>query len=168
MLALVGYECDVEIKWITAEATNEFENIAGGYINNSTVDYDLKFVANRVEIRTTAEYLENNPLVMWPSKRINFIDAEATIETPVLTPIGTNTSDIAEFMYNVLNVNASNTFTGKWAFIVRFSGTFNGKNFSIIGLFILNNCTINITDSSTSSVISGNMLIGAVGASGTL
>jgi hypothetical protein len=24
---LFGYECDVEIKWITAEDTNEFENI---------------------------------------------------------------------------------------------------------------------------------------------
>jgi hypothetical protein len=166
MLALVGYECDVEIKWITTEDTNEFENIAGGYINTSAFDYDLKFVANRVEIRTTAEYLENNPLVMWPSKRINFIDAEATIETPILTPIGT--SDIAEFMYNVLNVDATNNFTGKWAFIVRFSGVFNGRNFSIVGLFILNNCTISITDTSTSSVINGNMLIGAVGASGTL
>jgi hypothetical protein len=167
MLALVGYECDVEIKWITTEDTNEFENIAGGYINTSEFDYDLKFVANRVEIRTTAEYLENNPLVMWPSKRINFIDAEATIETPILTPIGTSSSDIAEFMYNVLNVN-NNIFTGKWAFIVRFSGVFNGRNFSIVGLFILNNCTISITDTSTSSVINGNMLIGAVGASDTL
>jgi hypothetical protein len=168
MLALVGYECDVEIKWIDGDSTNEFENIVGGYINTSTFDYDLKFVANRVEIRTTAEYLENNPLVMWPSKRINFIDAEATIETPILTPIGTSSSNIAEFMYNVLTVDDSNIFTLKWAFIVRFSGTFNGRNFSIIGLFILNNCTINITDTSTSSVISGNMLIGAVGASGTL
>jgi hypothetical protein len=168
MLALVGYECDVEIKWIDANSTREFENIAGGYINTSTFDYDLKFVANRVEIRTTAEYLENNPLVMWPAKRINFIDAEATIETPILTPIGTSSSNIAEFMYNVLTVDSDNIFTGKWAFIVRFSGVFNNRNFSIIGLFILNNCTINITDTSTSSVISGNMLIGAVGASGTL
>ena len=167
MLALVGYECNVEIKWIDGDSTREFENIAGGYINTSEFDYDLKFVANRVEIRTTAEYLENNPLVMWPSKRINFIDAEATIETPILTPIGESDSDIAEFIYNVLNVN-NNIFTGKWAFIVRFSGVFNGRNFSIIGLFILNNCTLNITDTSTSSVISGNMLIGAVGASGTL
>lgn len=163
MIALVGFECQVRIKWINMETTRNFENIQGGYINTNVFDYDLTLVANRVEIRIASEFLENNPLVMYPAKRINFIDGEVSIETPILTPESTVANDGVDFIYQILKMNASGQYIGNWSLIVRFDGMFNNIPTTVIGLFVISECTISGTESSVSSIVRGNILVGAIG-----
>lgn len=167
MIAFVGYQAEVYIKWIDLGNSDNIRTLLPapkGYTGllKDDYDWDLTFTAQRVEFRTTTEMLENRPLVMYPSSRINFLDGECNIECMLFTPEHPSTNDVAIFLAQVLNAS-SGEFTGRWMFAVQINGgTYNGVPIVMRGLFIVNNANITGSDTDAKTNVSGNILFGAI------
>lgn len=168
MIAMVGYETTVQIKYLDAISWKNFEQ----QINPVQItDYDLKLVARRVELTSTIEMIDNKALVYYPSRRSNFRDGSCTMELPLLLPEHNTTNQTAEFLANIISGtngssnNPETIYFGRWVFYVYFNGEFvnrtssNYRQLETLGLFVVSNATINITESGTpTSTISGNII----------
>ncbi|MCS6954805.1 MAG: hypothetical protein NZM44_00400 [Candidatus Calescibacterium sp.] len=154
-------------------STNDFETIVnalnaqGGYTNRTTnnFDYDLTFVVDRVELRTSTETMDATPLAMFPSKRVNFIDGEATLETKLILESSSDYDGLANFLAKVWAA-ASNQFKGNWAFIIMVKGTYTTEtgtfNMTWRGLFLLNNANVSGTESDMTMSVNGNVFYGLI------
>jgi len=170
LLGLVGREIDVKLGFVNESDTANFENMpgytgAGGnpQINFATLPV-VDLVASRVELSTSLEFAEFEALVMYPQRRPNYLDANCSMEFALLLPSATATLD---FMSEVLRVSGGN-YVGRWAIAVEMAGTWGagatGATLAlrVRGIFVLDEATLNITESMATVSLSGSMIIGSI------
>ena len=170
LLGLVGREIDVKLGFVNESDTANFENMpgytgAGGnpQINFATLPI-VDLVASRVELSTSLEFAEFEALVMYPQRRPNYLDANCSMEFALLLPSATATLD---FMSEVLRVSGGN-YVGRWAIAVEMAGTWGagatGATLAlrVRGIFVLDEATLNITESMATVSLSGSMIIGSI------
>lgn len=167
MIAFVGYQLEVYIKWVDLGSSDDIRNLLPapkGYTGLLYTDYDwdLSLGVQRVEFRTTTEMLESRPLVAYPAKRINFLDGECNIEMMLFNPDHPAANDNVNFLAQVLS-STSNVFNGRWLFAVGINGgTYNGIPIFLRGLFVVNNANITGSDTDAKANLSGNIIFGAI------
>ena len=170
LLGLVGREIDVKLGFVNESDTANFENMpgytgAGGnpQINFATLPV-VDLVASRVELSTSLEFAEFEALVMYPQRRPNYLDSNCSMEFALLLPSATATLD---FMSEVLRVSGGN-YVGRWAIAVEMAGTWGagatGATLAlrVRGIFVLDEATLNITESMATVSLSGSMIIGSI------
>ena len=170
LLGLVGREIDVKLGFINEADTANFENLpgytgAGGnpQINFATLPM-VDLVASRVELSTSLEFAEFEALVMYPQRRPNYLDANCSMEFALLLPSATATLD---FMSEVLRATGGG-YVGRWAIAVEMAGTWGagatGATLAlrVRGIFVLDEATLNITESMATVSLSGSMIIGSI------
>jgi hypothetical protein len=170
LLGLVGREIDVKLGFINEADTANFENLpgytgAGGspQVNFATLPV-VDLVASRVELSTSLEFAEFEALVMYPQRRPNYLDANCSMEFALLLPSATATLD---FMSEVLRATGG-SYVGRWAIAVEMAGTWGagatGATLAlrVRGIFVLDEATLNITESMATVSLSGSMIIGSI------
>lgn len=167
MIAYVGYQAEVYIRWVDLGDVDNIRTLLPapkGYTGllKDDYDWDLTFTAQRVEIRTMTEFIENKPLVMYPSRRINYIDGECTIEAMLFSPGHPTSTDLPVFLAQVLNASGGQ-YTGRWVFAIGINGgTYNSTPLFIRGLFVVNSASITGSDTDARASLSGNILFGTI------
>jgi hypothetical protein len=138
---------------------------AGGspQVNFATLPM-VDLVASRVELSTSLEFAEFEALVMYPQRRPNYLDANCSMEFALLLPSATATLD---FMSEVLRATGGG-YVGRWAIAVEMAGTWGagatGATLAlrVRGIFVLDEATLNITESMATVSLSGSMIIGSI------
>ena len=171
LLGLVGREIDVRLGFTNESDTANFENMPGytGAGGTPQIDFGslpfVDLVASRVELGTSLEFAEFEALVMYPQRRPNYLDANCSMEFALLLPSATSTLD---FMSEVLAVSSNGFYVGRWAIAVEMSGTWGAGAtgatlaFRVRGIFVLDEATLNITESMATVSLSGSMIIGSI------
>ena len=101
---------------------------------------------------------------MYPQRRPNYLDANCSMEFALLLPSATATLD---FMSEVLRATGGG-YVGRWAIAVEMAGTWGagatGATLAlrVRGIFVLDEATLNITESMATVSLSGSMIIGSI------
>lgn len=164
MLGVVGYDTSLLIKFIDMESTNNFENVIS-YLNyeDNNMDFDYTCLVNRIVVGDTINTVDNIGLCWFPQSRWNFEDNEFSFE--IKTPLQ-DTSGEHQFPIDLLStvlIQSLGAYLGYWASIIKFNVYFQGVLTEIRGLFVLSECSIEISDNDVISRYEGNLLQAPVG-----
>ncbi len=167
-IAMVGYETQVKLKFHDMASTMHFEDVDALTSVPSDWDYDYTFICTRYSITSNLERYEPDLIVPYVVARPLFYDAECTIESamPLTTGTGTQNAFPVDLLSIILKTNTSGIYTGNFAFWIEISKSSTSPFGAVMpdypafirGLFILESCTLNITESQMTVTMNGSLL----------